>query len=1074
MKRSVYAILLMSLGTTSTIFAQHTLQESIDIYGTCAINHEDAPPPSKFENVLASSNYPGASVNFPVEGSVNALIVFVQRKDDHYEDCRRFLGYNNLGEPQFEPSIDYSYCENRPDMQDSWEINGVQSFTDNPLTEWPANLPDTWFDNSRQLPAWATGIIDPPNSTQITEGSLTDLYNRYSNGKFNFRGTVWPFTYIPEHNTPWYEANKGSMHSGLAKLNSEIINFIDDNHIAFGIDITPEIFDKYTNGDGEKLEADGNFDMLIVVYRFSSFRQLYKHGSDSLASAIAHLGGLGSANLTLGGMNIIDNHSSWSNSSGVVAVGTSQKRVLGVIMHEIGHRHFGGYHTYGNNLNLSNQDANSVMGGNRIHTFSGPDKIKLNWANIIERDITTYPWLHYTTITLHDGNKINDNNENEILWVKHGSNRAEGDIIIEARFKTSFMDKDPAELGLDGDGKDWSLPGNGLYIYKAHSFTPNRHRFSSMPNGALSGRRTYLGINDSDVVFDENSQYSPFTEVYFLFPESSNLDGKVAISHITFNETAGTISFRLWKDYPASASMQKRLNRFYKFSGNNVAKKSTWSLGGRFDLHDAYTISNTTLNGATSNWRGFDVYADGVVFDNVVINDLNDYGINIFGDAEIRNSEINVATGTNSMAVRTSGSSTTVYIANSILNSNARGLFATNHSLVYLYNNVINTGGLAMQTDLYSNVVTKPQPTGSNGLNQIYGTGLHAMNYSVNKTEYYNSFCTINSAHLEVDSGGIIWADFNYWPTWSGPSITNNGGTVHFYDMLGISDCQGVPLMMSQSFVSSAGYSDAEQGTLENVNITIQGLDTLSADKHSGELIYRLTLAIRSLNTAGISELAGYLSNRYHESTASLRWIYKLYAAQLYRVLDDINASESITSYLKKNWAEADLVIGMQSAYELADTDPDHALVLIDELEGRFSRSHGLQRFSALRGLAEMTARDYHADQEASGSVQQLSQTDNPVVHKNEEGLPADYTLTSYPNPFNPVTTIRYTLADRSNVVIEVFDVLGKRVNLLEQGVMEQGVYQVSFDGSSLASGIYLIRLRTGSTVLTHKIQLLK
>jgi hypothetical protein len=75
-----------------------------------------------------------------------------------------------------------------------------------------------------------------------------------------------------------------------------------------------------------------------------------------------------------------------------------------------------------------------------------------------------------------------------------------------------------------------------------------------------------------------------------------------------------------------------------------------------------------------------------------------------------------------------------------------------------------------------------------------------------------------------------------------------------------------------------------------------------------------------------------------------------------------------------------------------------------------------------------------------------------------------------------PVDTlmIRYTLADRSNVVIEVFDVLGKRVNLLEQGVMEQGVYQVSFDGSSLASGIYLIRLRTGSTVLTRKIQLLK
>ncbi|MFU8861465.1 MAG: hypothetical protein ACNA8K_13695 [Cyclonatronaceae bacterium] len=194
----VFLVILPSVN--SILFAQ---QESIDIYGTCAMSHEDAHP-TKFENVLASLNYPGASVNFPVEGNVNALIVFVQRKDDHYEDCRRFLGYNHLGEPQFEDSIDYSYCANRPNMQDSWDIDGVQSFTDNPLTEWPANLPDSAHPSYRQLPVWASGIIDPPNSEQITEGSLTDLYKRYSNGDFNFRGKVWPYTYIPENNTQWY------------------------------------------------------------------------------------------------------------------------------------------------------------------------------------------------------------------------------------------------------------------------------------------------------------------------------------------------------------------------------------------------------------------------------------------------------------------------------------------------------------------------------------------------------------------------------------------------------------------------------------------------------------------------------------------------------------------------------------------------------------------------------------------------------------------------------------------------------------------------------------------------------
>ncbi|TVQ15877.1 MAG: hypothetical protein EA364_01025 [Balneolaceae bacterium] len=499
---------------------------------------------------MMTDGYPGATVRFPITGDINALIVFVQRKDNHFEDCRSVTGFNELNEPLFNDRVPYQRCAERPGMTDSWDPRGVQSFTDNPLAEWPAGLPDSSARGFRQLPAWATGIIDAPGSDDITFGSLTDIYHRYSNGTFNFRGKVWPYTYIPEHNTPWYEENRGTMPNGLAKLNSEVIRFVDEHHKALGFDITPEVFDRYTNGRGDMMVPDGNFDMVIIVYRFSGFdRLMSRHRS---ASAIAHLGGIGDRELTLGGMTVTDNPQSgswWENGSGIVANGFSQKMVMTVIMHEIGHRQFGGYHTNEQNLDMPNADAYSVMGATNNHTFSGPDKIKLNWANVAELDINSIPFPHYTTITLHDGNKVNTGDE--ILWIRNGDAVAAGDIIVEARLKTSFMDMDPEDLGLDGDGKDYSLPGNGLYIYKAQNLrSRNSHRYSSLQNGSLPSRRKYFGINDSDVVFGEGAQLLPFTRFRFRVPPSNGLDEKLAITHITIDEDAGTVSFRVWRHIP--------------------------------------------------------------------------------------------------------------------------------------------------------------------------------------------------------------------------------------------------------------------------------------------------------------------------------------------------------------------------------------------------------------------------------------------------------------------------------------------------------------------------------------------
>jgi hypothetical protein len=78
------------------------------------------------------------------------------------------------------------------------------------------------------------------------------------------------------------------------------------------------------------------------------------------------------------------------------------------------------------------------------------------------------------------------------------------------------------------------------------------------------------------------------------------------------------------------------------------------------------------------------------------------------------------------------------------------------------------------------------------------------------------------------------------------------------------------------------------------------------------------------------------------------------------------------------------------------------------------------------------------------------------------------------PNPFNPTTAISYKLQTASHVSIRVFDTAGRLVTTLADGWREAGTHQVTFDGSRLASGMYLYTLQAEGQIVTGKMMLVK
>lgn len=117
--------------------------------------------------------------------------------------------------------------------------------------------------------------------------------------------------------------------------------------------------------------------------------------------------------------------------------------------------------------------------------------------------------------------------------------------------------------------------------------------------------------------------------------------------------------------------------------------------------------------------------------------------------------------------------------------------------------------------------------------------------------------------------------------------------------------------------------------------------------------------------------------------------------------------------------------------------------------------------------------------QAASGariSIAGIAETPPPPPEEiYERTLPLQFALEqNFPNPFNPLTVIRYSSSVPGHVILAVFDVLGREVARLVDEIEAAGPHQASFDAGRLSSGIYFYRLVSGSQIATRKMVVMR
>lgn len=174
----------------------------------------------------------------------------------------------------------------------------------------------------------------------------------------------------------------------------------------------------------------------------------------------------------------------------------------------------------------------------------------------------------------------------------------------------------------------------------------------------------------------------------------------------------------------------------------------------------------------------------------------------------------------------------------------------------------------------------------------------------------------------------------------------------------------------------------------------------------------------------------------------------------------------------ENNWP-TDSIPGTEKStvVEAFTVEEDTLGIKIDQGQSYFDGSSTPPDVFKAIGVLDRTMDNEHIWIFFEDDIQQSTSISKP----NNES-PDQYRLYSnYPNPFNPATTIKFALPERSHVKVEVFNSIGRKVKTLLNKNLAKGTHTVTFEGGSYSSGMYLYRIEAGDSFKdTRKMLLVK
>ena len=433
-----------------------------------------------------------------------------------------------------------------------------------------------------------------------------------------------------------------------------------------------------------------------------------------------------------------------------------------------------------------------------------------------------------------------------------------------------------------------------------------------------------------------------------------------------------------------------------------------------------------------------------------------------------------------------------------ITNPQDHGIISNNSTIACYYNSLTktnHTGAGILYSGGGGDYIFQNQISGFNwGVGSIYGSfpyfghplntgvnnyiqncleGIRAYQYSGlymgddepnNPFFGYSSFLNTNTYHATVYDYSEVYATYNYWgqyPVNSSKFSIYNGGTMDYSSALTEdpwmpSLASIIPTKEKIPAIIQLGQTEhpfKSAMKLKKQRKDIEALALLKDNVAKGEYVLSSLLAIASLHNDTLgSAIEEYLSSIPISKSALGTYLYGNLLSRRQRNNEAITAFSKIDkSPLSRAAKVSEFYVNLHNTKSVA-----RAKEILDELI-KTNEENDIAISLALHDYQKATSSSVKGNEP-----------------KNNEVINASNNVQNFPNPFNPTTTISYTIVEPNNVELKVYDYLGREVTTLVNEYKSLGEYKAQFNANNLASGVYFYTLKVGNAFYVKKMLYVK